>query len=68
MFLVGAALFGAMLLLPLYYQVARGLSPLQAGLLIAPQGLGAAIAMHLARPAHRPHRRRARRASPGCSC
>ena len=46
MFLVGAALFGGMLLLPLYYQVARGLSPLQAGLLVAPQGVGAAIAMH----------------------
>ncbi|MDX6698725.1 MAG: hypothetical protein QOE65_2122 [Solirubrobacteraceae bacterium] len=45
-FLVGAALFGGMLLLPLYYQVARGLSPLQAGLLVAPQGLGAAVAMH----------------------
>jgi EmrB/QacA subfamily drug resistance transporter len=45
-FLVGAALFGGMLLLPLYYQVARGLSPLQAGLLVAPQGLGAALAMH----------------------
>jgi EmrB/QacA subfamily drug resistance transporter len=44
-FLVGAALFGGMLLLPLYYQLARGLSPLDAGLLVAPQGLGAAIAM-----------------------
>ncbi len=44
--LVGAALFGGMLLLPLYYQVARGLSPLDAGLLLAPQGIGAAIAMH----------------------
>ena len=33
------ALFGAMLLLPLYYQIARGQSPLEAGLLIAPQGL-----------------------------
>ena len=46
MFLVGAALFGGMLLLPLYYQVARDLSPLQAGLLVAPQGAGAAIALH----------------------
>jgi EmrB/QacA subfamily drug resistance transporter len=45
-FLVGASLFGGMLLLPLYYQVDRGLSPLQAGLLLAPQGIGAAIAMH----------------------
>ena len=38
--LVAAALFGGMLLLPLYYQLARGLSPLQAGLLVAPQGVG----------------------------
>jgi EmrB/QacA subfamily drug resistance transporter len=44
-FFVGAALFGAFLLLPLYYQVARGASPLTAGLLMAPQGLGAALAM-----------------------
>ena len=34
-----------MLLLPLYYQIDRGLSALQAGLLLAPQGIGAAIAM-----------------------
>jgi EmrB/QacA subfamily drug resistance transporter len=47
-FLVGAALFGAMIILPLYYQVARGESALTAGLLIAPQGLGAALAMPLA--------------------
>jgi len=44
--LVGAALFGGMLLLPLYYQLDRGLSPLDAGLLLAPQGIGAAFAMH----------------------
>ena len=43
--LVGAALFGGMLLLPLYYQIDRGLSPLDAGLLLAPQGIGAAVAM-----------------------
>jgi EmrB/QacA subfamily drug resistance transporter len=47
-FLFGAALFGAMLLLPLYYQVVRGESALTAGLLMAPQGIGAAIAMPLA--------------------
>jgi hypothetical protein len=39
-FLLGAALFGAMLLLPLYYQVDRGESALNAGLLLAPQGIG----------------------------
>ena len=44
-FLLGGALFGAMIILPLYYQVARGESALTAGLLMAPQGLGAAMAM-----------------------
>jgi EmrB/QacA subfamily drug resistance transporter len=44
-FLLGAALFGALLLLPLYYQVDRGESALNAGLLIAPQGIGAALVM-----------------------
>jgi EmrB/QacA subfamily drug resistance transporter len=47
-FLVGAALFGAMILLPLYYQVAKGEDALTAGLLTAPQGLGAALVMPLA--------------------
>jgi EmrB/QacA subfamily drug resistance transporter len=44
-FLLGGALFGAMLVVPLYYQVARGEAALTAGLLMAPQGIGAAIAM-----------------------
>jgi EmrB/QacA subfamily drug resistance transporter len=44
----GASLFGAMLIIPLYYQVDRGLSALDAGLLMAPQGIGAALAMPLA--------------------
>jgi EmrB/QacA subfamily drug resistance transporter len=47
-FLLGGALFGAMIVLPLYYQVARGQSALTAGLLMAPQGIGAAIAMPFA--------------------
>ena len=47
-FLVGAALFGSLLLLPLYFQIARGLTALQAGLLMAPQGLGAALGMNRA--------------------
>ena len=46
-FLLGAALFGSMILLPLYYQVARGESPLDSGLLIVPQGLGAAVGMNI---------------------
>jgi len=44
-FVVGGTLFGAMFLLPLYYQVVRGQSAMAAGLLLAPQGLGAMIAM-----------------------
>jgi len=47
-FLVGIALFGGMLLLPLYYQAARGEGALNAGLLLAPQGLGAALVMPIA--------------------
>ena len=43
MFLSGVTLFGALFLLPLYYQQARGASALQAGLLLAPQGVGVAI-------------------------
>jgi EmrB/QacA subfamily drug resistance transporter len=44
-FVLGATLFGSMFLLPLYYQIARGQSPWQAGLLMAPQGIGAACVM-----------------------
>ncbi|ETA01526.1 hypothetical protein CcI6DRAFT_03001 [Frankia sp. CcI6] len=47
-FVIGAMLFGAMFLLPLYYQVARGQSASDAGLLMAPQGLGAMISMAIA--------------------
>jgi EmrB/QacA subfamily drug resistance transporter len=46
--LTGAALFGAMLLLPLYLQVDRGQSTLATGLLMVPQGVGAAVVMPLA--------------------
>jgi EmrB/QacA subfamily drug resistance transporter len=38
--LASFANFGAQLILPLYYQQVRGVSPMHAGLLIAPQGLG----------------------------
>jgi EmrB/QacA subfamily drug resistance transporter len=44
-FILGGALFGAMILVPLYYQVVRGEGALMTGLLMAPQGIGAAIAM-----------------------
>ena len=47
-FMLGGALFGTLLILPLYYQVARGEDALTAGLLMAPQGVGAAMAMPLA--------------------
>jgi EmrB/QacA subfamily drug resistance transporter len=47
-FMLGGALFGAMIVLPLYYQVDRGETALTAGLLMAPQGVGAAFAMPLA--------------------
>ena len=43
--LIGAALFGSLLVLPLYLQVDRGLSTLATGLLLAPQGIGAALVM-----------------------
>jgi EmrB/QacA subfamily drug resistance transporter len=43
MFASGVTLFGALFLLPLYYQQVRGASALAAGLLLAPQGVGVAI-------------------------
>jgi EmrB/QacA subfamily drug resistance transporter len=46
--LFAIAFFGAMLLIPLYYQTVRGESALEAGLLLAPLGLGAMITMPLA--------------------
>ncbi len=45
---LGAALFGAMILVPLYYQNVRGQSVIDTGLLNGPQGLGALVAMPLA--------------------
>ena len=45
---LGAALFGAMILVPLYYQEVRGESVIHTGLLNGPQGLGALVAMPLA--------------------
>lgn len=39
---LGASVFGTMFLLPLYFQTGRDLSAWEAGLLLAPQGLGAA--------------------------
>jgi EmrB/QacA subfamily drug resistance transporter len=46
--LFAIAFFGALLLVPLYYQSVRGASALDAGLLLAPQGLGAMVTMPIA--------------------
>jgi EmrB/QacA subfamily drug resistance transporter len=43
MFLAGLSIYGAMLLLPLYFQEARGYSALAAGLLLVPQGIGSIL-------------------------
>ncbi len=48
MFCLGAALFGGMILLPLYWQGVRHESVVDTGLLTAPQGLGMALIMPLA--------------------
>ncbi|MGN6168123.1 MAG: DHA2 family efflux MFS transporter permease subunit [Solirubrobacteraceae bacterium] len=45
--LFAISVFGSMLLVPLYYQAVRGASALQAGLLLAPGGLGAMLMMPL---------------------
>ena len=47
MFCIGAALFGGMILLPLYWQTIRHENVVITGLLTAPQGLGAALVMPL---------------------
>jgi EmrB/QacA subfamily drug resistance transporter len=46
--LVAISVFGSFLLLPLYFQAVRGESALMSGVLLAPQGLGAMIAMPIA--------------------
>jgi EmrB/QacA subfamily drug resistance transporter len=48
MFLFAAAFFGGLLLVPTYFQEIRGESTLWAGLLVAPQGIGAMITMPIA--------------------
>jgi EmrB/QacA subfamily drug resistance transporter len=45
--LFAIAFFGALLLVPLYYQTVRGASALESGLLLVPQGLGAMLTMPL---------------------
>ncbi|MER7273767.1 MDR family MFS transporter [Dactylosporangium sp. NPDC000244] len=48
MFLSGASLYGAMLLLPLYWQQLRGTDALGAGLLLIPQGVGSLLSRSVA--------------------
>ncbi len=48
LFLAGLSIYGAMLLLPLYYQEVRGDSALAAGLLMVPQGVGSLLPRTLA--------------------
>ena len=48
MFLFAAAFFGGLLLVPTYFQQIRGESTLHAGLLVAPQGIGAMMTMPIA--------------------
>ena len=43
LFFSGFSLYGAMLLLPLYYQEVRGVSALAAGIMLVPQGVGALL-------------------------
>jgi len=44
-FAISATVFGAMILMPLYYQVIRGEDPVMTGLLLAPTGVGVMLAM-----------------------
>jgi EmrB/QacA subfamily drug resistance transporter len=44
----GAVLFGSSILLPLYFQTVRFEDPVYTGLLLAPRGVGAAIASYVA--------------------
>ena len=48
MFLSGFVLYGALLLIPLYFQDVRGQDPLWTGLLLAPQGIGVLLSRGLA--------------------
>ncbi len=47
-FFLPVALFGSLILLPLYYQVVRQEDPPDVGLLLVPQGVGAALVMPIA--------------------
>jgi EmrB/QacA subfamily drug resistance transporter len=46
-FCLGAALFGAMILMPLYFQTVRAEDAIHTGLLLIPQGIGGGLGMFL---------------------
>ncbi|HTU74278.1 MAG TPA: MDR family MFS transporter [Trebonia sp.] len=48
LFFSGFALYGAMLLMPLYYQDVRGASALAAGVMLVPQGIGTILSRTVA--------------------
>jgi len=48
LFFSGFSLYGAMLLLPLYYQEVRGYTALTAGIMLVPQGVGTLLSRNLA--------------------
>jgi EmrB/QacA subfamily drug resistance transporter len=48
LFFSGFTLYGAMLLLPLFYQETRGATALTAGIMLVPQGVGALLSRSLA--------------------
>ena len=47
MFALGGAVFGGMILFPLYLQQVRGLSAFETGLLLAPMGVGMIVILPL---------------------
>jgi EmrB/QacA subfamily drug resistance transporter len=48
LFFSGFSLYGAMLLMPLYYQDVRGTTALAAGIMLVPQGIGAVLSRTVA--------------------
>jgi EmrB/QacA subfamily drug resistance transporter len=50
LFFSGFSLYGAMLLLPLYYQEVRGVSALTAGIMLVPQGVGTLLSRNITGP------------------
>jgi EmrB/QacA subfamily drug resistance transporter len=48
LFFSGFSLYGAMLLMPLYYQDVRGATALAAGIMLVPQGIGAVLSRTVA--------------------